>query len=123
MGRRRAHSAVLALCLACLLHLGAALPAHLGMIKGKRLRKKKQGEQRLLSEQDYVAASLQRYLSNQELEEWLQGYEKRCKSIARLTSIGTSGGGRCACALTAAAATRCRCSCATCRAAAGCSAP
>lgn len=90
------------LALAALLALsaprpGAALPSQAAVLKRKRGKQHK-GDARLLAErtpqQDYVAAATRRYLDNAELGEWLQGFEKRCKAIAKLHTIGTSGQGR-----------------------------
>lgn len=80
--------------LACA-QLAASLPSQSAVLKRKRGKKRAAGEQRQLAERDWVAASVQRYLSNQELGEWLAGYEKRCKGVAKLSTIGSSAEGRC----------------------------
>ncbi|EFN60129.1 hypothetical protein CHLNCDRAFT_49638 [Chlorella variabilis] len=92
---------LLLLGLLCLLEAGSGLPAQSGSLKRKKKKKGSSVELRLLNESqagsgssasgpDYLYLALRRYLNNQELTEWLQSYEKRCKSIARLTKIGTS---------------------------------
>ena len=95
--RRAALLALLALGLLACAQLAASLPSQSAVLKRKRGKKKAGAEQRQLAERDWVTASLQRYLSNQELGEWLAGYEKRCKAIAKLSTIGSSGEGRCGC--------------------------
>ena len=97
---------LLLLGLLCLLEAGSGLPAQSGSLKRKKKKKGSSVELRLLNESqagsgssasgpDYLYLALRRYLNNQELTEWLQSYEKRCKSIARLTKIGTSAQDRC----------------------------
>lgn len=76
------------------------LPAQSAALKRSKKRKKGTVEARLLNEShpgggtggaiDFVQLATKRYLDNDELTEWLHSYEKRCKSIAKLTSIGKS---------------------------------
>lgn len=93
--RRAALLALLALAFLACVHLAAALPSQSAVLKRKRGKKKATAEQRQLAERDWVAASVQRYLSNQELGEWLTSFEKRCKAVAKLSTIGASAEGRC----------------------------
>ena len=93
--RRAALLALLAFGLLACAHLAASLPSQSAVLKRKRGKKRASAEQRQLAERDWVAASVQRYLSNQELGEWLEGYEKRCKGVAKLSTIGSSAEGRC----------------------------
>lgn len=93
--RRAALLALLAFGLLACAHLAASLPSQSAVLKRKRGKKRASAEQRQLAERDWVAASVQRYLSNQELGEWLAGFEKRCKSVAKLSTIGASAEGRC----------------------------
>ncbi|KAI7836828.1 hypothetical protein COHA_009329 [Chlorella ohadii] len=92
--RRAALLALLAFGLLACAHLAASLPSQSAVLKRKRGKKRASAEQRQLAERDWVAASVQRYLSNQELGEWLAGFEKRCKSVAKLSTIGASAEGR-----------------------------
>ncbi len=93
--RRAALLALLAFGLLACAHLAASLPSQSAVLKRKRGKKRASAEQRQLAERDWVAASVQRYLSNQELGEWLTGFEKRCKAVAKLSTIGASAEGRC----------------------------
>lgn len=80
-----------------------ALPSQALVAKRARKGVAKRGhgragpDARLLAERpNYVAAATQRYLSNEELGAWLKEFEQRCKPIAKVHQIGTSGQGRCA---------------------------
>ena len=99
-----------------LLSAACALPAQSAALKRKKKRRAGSVELRLLNESaaaggggapDFVALATRRYLNNQELGEWLQSFEKRCKSIARLTKIGTSKQNKCVASEPPAAAQKC----------------
>ena len=85
--------------LACLAQQSSGLRAESVALKRKK-KKKKSEQQRQLDEtqqkqqEDYVQKALQGYLSNAELTERLQDFEKRCNHIASLSKIGSSVEGR-----------------------------
>lgn len=90
---------LLLLGLGCLAEQGSGLRAESAALK--RAKKKKKDDQAGLVDpaqqkpgEDYVQKALQGYLSNAELTERLQDFERRCKHIATLSKIGSSVEGR-----------------------------
>ena len=90
---------LLLLGLGCLAEQGSGLRAESAALK--RAKKKKKDDQagqldpaQQKPGEDYVQKALQGYLSNAELTERLQDFERRCKHIATLSKIGSSVEGR-----------------------------
>ena len=74
--------------LAAVVLVGMLLTEEASALRAERFHRKK-GHKK-----DHLKLALQHYLSNTELTEWLQAFEKRCKPIARLHQIGSSTEGR-----------------------------